>query len=73
MNMGGNSDEGDENAEIPVLDLIAEHITHLSDLMSKAHPKMEIENSYNSDRKVPLGHLRLRITELVYLLIKLKK
>jgi len=34
---------------------------------------MEIERSYDSNRQAPLGHLRLRLIELVNLMIKLNK
>lgn len=69
----GGSDNEDENAVIPVLDLLRDTVKEISGLMERATPKVLIENSYNSDKTVPLGHLRLRITEMVYLLIKLKK
>jgi len=70
--MGVASDNEDDSAEIPVLDLLRDSIKNLSDLMDGSLPKSMVENSYNSERTVPLGHLRLRIIEMVYLLIKLK-
>jgi len=32
-----------------------------------------LESSYDSKKYVPLGHLRLRLIELVYLMLKLHK
>ena len=73
MNMGGTSDNEDENASVPVLELLKDCIKNLSELMTKSEPKVLIENSYHTKPMVPLGHLRLKIVEFVYLLLKLKK
>ena len=71
--MGATSDNEDESTDIPVLEILQQSVKSLSDLMVRAVPKTSIPNSHNTQITVPLGHLRLRITEMVFLLIKLKK
>ena len=73
MNMGGASDNEEENTEVPVLGLISDCVKNLSELMVQSEPKILLENSYHTKPIVPLGSLRLKIVEFVYLLLKLKK
>jgi len=48
-------------------------IPKLLNYLKDATPKVDIESSYDTKRKVPFGSLRLRVVELVYLMIKLNK
>ena len=42
------SDNEDDGAEIPVLELLKDCIGNLSELIEKSEPKTMLENSYNS-------------------------
>ena len=46
--MGAASDNEDEAADVPVLDLLRDSISHLSDLIERSEPKIMLENSYNT-------------------------
>ena len=68
-----NSEDEDEDTESPLIEVLRSKIPDLAQYLDVSAPKYEIENSYDTAKKVPLGHLRLRIVELVHLLIKLNK
>ena len=57
-----------------MIELVTNNIRRISDYLnsSNAAPKTEIDTSYDA-KLVPLGHLRLRIVELVLHLLKLNK
>lgn len=73
MNLGNASDNEEDSDDVPVLNLLRDSVKNLSTLLEKSQPKHLLENSYNTERTVPLGHLRLKIVEMIHLLIKLKK
>ena len=68
-----NSDEEDEDSESPLLEILKANVPKIAPFLDVAAPKFEIENSYDTKRNTPLGHLRLRLVELVHLLIKLNR
>lgn len=81
----GNNDNEDEDTTIqqedeeaqtesPLIEILASQVHKIANYLSLpvSAPRTELDTSY--DVKVaPLGHLRLRIIELLYHLIKLKK
>ena len=70
-----NSDEDEEEAggESPLLEIIRQNVPKLEEYLASAKPRNEIGGSYIGTNFLPLGSLRLRLVELVYLLLKLNK
>lgn len=58
-----------------MIELLSQSITKFTSylILPAAVPRLEIETSYDVKLTPPLGHLRLRIIELVLQLIKLNK
>jgi hypothetical protein len=72
-----NSDEEEETnaaGQNPLIEILNNNVRKISDYLTSGNsaPKCELETSYDV-KLIPLGHLRLRIVELVYHLLKLGK
>ena len=67
------SDEEDEEGKNAFIDLLKQVAKNITQYLEEAVPKVEIPNSYESRTLLPLGPLRLKIVELVHLLLKLNK
>jgi hypothetical protein len=67
------SDEEDEEGKNAFIDILKHSAKSISQYLDEGIPKDEITSSYNSQRVIPLGSLRLRIVELVHMLLKLNK
>lgn len=67
------SDEEDEEGKNSLIDILKSIAKNITQYLKEATPKEEITNSYESKTFIPLGSLRLKIVELVHLMLKLNK
>jgi hypothetical protein len=64
------SDEEEESNEKPLIELLHANVRRAVNFLETSAPAVELESSY--DKKfVPLGHLRLRLVEFIFNLLKL--
>ncbi|CDW85853.1 UNKNOWN [Stylonychia lemnae] len=66
--------EDEEGQESPLVEILSQSVSKLIAYLSSpaAAPRQEIDSSYDI-KLAPLGHLRLRIIDLIYQLVKLNK
>ena len=68
-----NSDEEEENEYPPLLELVKTNLRRIVHLLEVSIPKEELPNSYDASKYIPLGSIRLKVVELVHLVMKLHK
>jgi hypothetical protein len=67
------SDEEDEEGKNALIDILKTIAKNASQYLDESTPKEELSASYVSKAAIPLGSLRLKIVELVHLMLKLNK